>query len=137
MSQAAAANAITGAGLTVGAVTTAFSDTMPAGRVISSTPAAGSVELPGAPVALVISRGSNDVTPPTVSIASPAAGATVSRTVDVTATAADNVGVVGVQFLLDGNLLRSEERRVGKGATWNTTTAANGTQTQGGRWSAS
>ncbi|PYR41416.1 MAG: heme peroxidase, partial [Acidobacteria bacterium] len=100
MTQAAATTAITGAGLTVGAVTTAFSDTMPAGRVISSTPAAGSVELPGAPVALVVSRGSNDVTPPTVSIASPAAGATVSGTVDVTATAADNVGVGGVQFLL-------------------------------------
>src|SRR5207249_3265045 len=129
MTQAAATTAITGAGLTVGAVTTAFSDTMPAGRVISSTPAAGSVELPGAPVALVISRGPNDVTPPTVSIASPAAGATVSGTVDVTATAADNVGVGGVQFLLDGNLLGAEDTTAPYSVAWNTTTAANGTHT--------
>src|SRR5207249_2280956 len=61
----------------------------------------------------------NDTTPPTVSITAPAAGATVSSTVTVTASASDNVGVAGVQFKLDGANLgtektRSEERRVGK-----------------------
>src|SRR5204862_234615 len=92
-----------------------------------------SVELPGAPVALVISRGPNDVTPPTVSIASPANGAPVSATVDVTATAADNVGVVGVQFLLDGNLLGAEDTTAPYSVAWNTTTAANGTHTVAAR----
>src|SRR5438046_7045082 len=44
----------------------------------------------------------NDITPPTVSITSPANGATVSGTITVTASAADNVGVAGVQFRVDG-----------------------------------
>src|SRR5204862_522853 len=42
---------------------------------------------------------------PTVSITAPAAGATVSSTITVTATASDNVGVAGVQFKLDGATL--------------------------------
>src|SRR5206468_1596804 len=51
---------------------------------------------------------SNDTTPPSVSITSPAAGATVSGTVPVTASASDNVGVAGVQFKLDGANLGPE-----------------------------
>src|SRR5439155_5214370 len=43
-----------------------------------------------------------DTTPPTVSITSPANGATVSGTITVTANAADNVGVAGVHFIVDG-----------------------------------
>src|SRR5580692_1397106 len=42
-----------------------------------------------------------DTTPPTVSIASPTPGATVSGTITVTANASDNVDVVGVQFQVD------------------------------------
>ena len=45
---------------------------------------------------------STDTTPPTVSLTAPAAGATVTGTVTVSANAADNVGVAGVRFLLDG-----------------------------------
>ena len=51
---------------------------------------------------------SNDTTPPSVSMATPANGATVSATVTVSANASDNVGVVGVQFLLDGAALGAE-----------------------------
>ena len=43
-----------------------------------------------------------DTVPPTVALTAPAAGATVSGSVNVTASASDNVAVVGVQFLLDG-----------------------------------
>src|SRR5207247_605507 len=43
-----------------------------------------------------------DNSPPTVSITSPANGATVSGTLTVTANASDNVGVAGVQVKLDG-----------------------------------
>ena len=43
-----------------------------------------------------------DTTPPSVSLTAPAL-ATVSGSVTVSANASDNVGVVGVQFLLDGN----------------------------------
>jgi hypothetical protein len=49
-----------------------------------------------------------DTTPPTVSITSPAPGATVFGTTSVTADAADDVGVVGVQFLGDGTPLAPE-----------------------------
>ena len=57
MTQAAAAGAITGAGLAVGAVTTEHSDTVPAGRVIRQDPAAGAAVAAGTPVDLVVSLG--------------------------------------------------------------------------------
>src|SRR5437667_1619270 len=50
-----------------------------------------------------------DTTPPTVSITSPVSGATVGGTTSVTASASDNIGVVGVQFLLDGANLGVED----------------------------
>src|SRR5207245_10204773 len=43
-----------------------------------------------------------DNIPPTVSITAPVNGATVSSTLTVSASATDNVGVVGGQFKLDG-----------------------------------
>src|SRR5690349_7415792 len=43
-----------------------------------------------------------DTTPPTVSITSPTPGAIVSGVILVSASASDNVGVVGVQFKYDG-----------------------------------
>jgi hypothetical protein len=43
-----------------------------------------------------------DTTPPTVSITSPASGATVSGTITVSATASDNVAVASVQLQVDG-----------------------------------
>jgi hypothetical protein len=51
----------------------------------------------------------NDVTPPTASVTAPADGSTVSGSATVSATASDNVGVVGVQFLLDGANLGAED----------------------------
>lgn len=57
MTEAAAAGAITGAGLAVGAVTAEHSDTVPAGRVIRQDPAAGAEVATGTPVDLVVSLG--------------------------------------------------------------------------------
>jgi Bacterial Ig domain len=48
----------------------------------------------------VVAPGS-DTTPPTVSIIAPSSGATVSGNVTITATAADNVGVTNVVFIVD------------------------------------
>jgi glucose/arabinose dehydrogenase/chitodextrinase len=67
-----------------------------------------------------------DTTAPNVSLTAPANGATVSGTVNVTATASDNVGVVGVQFLLDGNNLGTEDTTAPYSVSWNTSTATNG-----------
>jgi hypothetical protein len=55
--QAAATSAITGAGLAVGTVSTASSGTIPAGSVISTSPAAGTQVNPGSAVNLVVSTG--------------------------------------------------------------------------------
>ena len=66
-----------------------------------------------APSALTVkaaaSQTTRDTTAPTVSLTAPANGATVSGTVTLTATATDNVGVAGVQFLLDGATLGAED----------------------------
>jgi hypothetical protein len=71
--------------------------------------------------------GPPDVTLPTVSVSAPSAGATVSGTsVTVSANASDNIGVVGVQFKLDGVNLGAEDTTIPYSISWNTTTASNG-----------
>ncbi len=71
---------------------------------------------------------STDVVAPTVSITAPTAGATVSGTlVSITATASDNVGVVGVQFKVDGVNLGIEDTNAAYAIIWDSTGVANGT----------
>jgi chitodextrinase len=60
-----------------------------------------------------------DTTAPTVQITSPAPGAMVSGTVPVQATAADNSGVAGVQFKLDGSNVGSEDTTAPYSTSWN------------------
>jgi hypothetical protein len=76
-----------------------------------------------------------DTTPPTVSVTSPLAGDLVTGTMTVAATATDNVGVAGVQFLLDGASLGTEVTGSGPSylLSWNTTTALNGSHTVSAR----
>src|SRR5882724_3886433 len=70
-----------------------------------------------------------DTTPPTVSITAPVSGATVFGTTSVTASASDNVGVVGVQFRLDGSNLGAEDTTAPYSVSWNTTATSNGSHT--------
>ena len=70
----------------------------------------------------------NDTEAPTVNISSPAAG-TIAGTVNVNATANDNIGVVGVQFLLDGNNLGAKDLISPYSITWDTTAVNNGSHT--------
>lgn len=56
-------------------------------------------------------------------------GTTVQGTIPVTATATDNVGVVGVQFLLDGAPLGAEDLDAPYSISWDTTTVTNGSHT--------
>ena len=67
-----------------------------------------------------------DTQPPSVSLTAPAQGATVSGTVDVRATASDNGGVAGVQFLLDGQPLGPEDTSAPYERSWDTRGVANG-----------
>ena len=68
----------------------------------------------------------NDVTAPTVSLTSPAAGQTVGGAVTVTANASDDVAITSVQFLLNGAPLGAADATAPYEAAWTTTTAANG-----------
>jgi hypothetical protein len=70
-----------------------------------------------------------DMTLPTVSVTAPANGVTVAGTVTVSASASDNVGVVGVQFKLDGVNLGAEVTAAPYALAWITTTASNGAHT--------
>ena len=70
-----------------------------------------------------------DVTPPTVSLTSPANGATVTGSITVSANASDDVGVAGVQFFLNGTALGAEDTSGPYSITWNTTTVSNGSYT--------
>lgn len=71
----------------------------------------------------------SDTTPPVVSITAPLAGVTVAGTVTLTASASDNVGVVGVQFGLDSANFSAEITAPPYTTIWNTTTVADGSHT--------
>jgi glucose/arabinose dehydrogenase len=73
--------------------------------------------------------GSSDPTPPTVSISAPANNAQVTDIVNVTATASDNVGVVGVRFLVDNGFVGTEDTSEPYGLSWDTRAVANGAHT--------
>src|SRR5205814_1191957 len=106
-----------------------------AGTVIASIPsgvaqdAAGNLNAASTSTDNSVSFTPADTTPPTVSITSPLSGATVGSTTSVTANASDNLGVVGVQFLLDGANLGAEDTTAPYSVSWNTTTASNGSHT--------
>src|SRR5262249_11665476 len=70
-----------------------------------------------------------DSTSPTVTLTSPSNGSSVSGTVTMSANAADNVGVAGVQFMVDGVNWGTEDPTAPYSVSWNTSAVANGTHT--------
>ena len=78
----------------------------------------------------VLAAGSpvKDTTPPTVSIASPANGATVSGTTTIQVNASDNVGVTSIQLSIDGTLVSSTSAS-SLSFGWNTSNYSNSTHT--------
>ncbi len=86
MAQVDAEAAINAAGLTVGAITQAYSNTVPKGSVISQDPAAASPACPGKPVNLVISLGPKPV---------PATAIPVAKTEPATAIGSDTATLKG------------------------------------------
>ena len=64
-----------------------------------------------------------------MAVSAPAPGANVSGTIPVSANASDDVGVVGVQFTLDGANLGAEDTSAPYSVSWNTTTASDGPHT--------
>jgi glucose/arabinose dehydrogenase len=68
----------------------------------------------------------SDTIAPAVAITAPTAGAQVSGIVNVTADATDNIGVIGVQFRVDGVNSGQEDTAEPYALAWDTRTAANG-----------
>src|SRR6266853_2273684 len=90
---------------------------------VAAFDAAGNLSAQSSP-ASATTPAAADTTPPTVSITAPKNGATVNGTVTVTASASDNVGVVGVQFLLDSGVNGSVDATTAPySVSWNTATA--------------
>jgi hypothetical protein len=76
-------------------------------------------------VSVTVNNGST--APPAVSITSPINGATVSGSINVAANASSTVGIVSVQFQLDGANLGSAVTAAPYQVAWNTTQTTNGT----------
>ena len=68
----------------------------------------------------------SDTVAPVVSVSSPVAGASVSGSVSLAASASDNVGVVGVQFQVDGVNVGVEDTSGPFGVSWDSVSVANG-----------
>jgi Bacterial Ig domain len=66
-----------------------------------------------------------DISAPTVSVTAPINGATVTGINQLSSTASDNVGVVKVEFLIDGNVVGTDTISPYT-YSWNTTTTTNG-----------
>jgi hypothetical protein len=79
-------------------------------------------------VSVTVSNTVADTTVPTVSISAPTSGATVNGTASVSVTASDNVGVIKVEFYVNG-ALQATDTASPYTFGWNTTTVANGTYT--------
>lgn len=104
-----------------------FKDSGAAGTyfyTVTATDAAGNT---GPPSNEAMAEITADTTPPVVSITEPLSGATLSGATIVAAAASDDVGVAGVQFLLDGAPLDVEDTTAPYSVTWNTPGAVNGT----------
>ena len=70
-----------------------------------------------------------DTTAPTAAVTAPTAGQSVSGTITATATASDNVGVTGVQFLVDGQAYGAEDTSAPYSVSITTTTLTNASHT--------
>jgi hypothetical protein len=106
-----------------GLVVALFSTSVLTSQVVSAAPCPPSgVQVVGAPTL-------PDTRFPIVSIKAPLAGATVAGSVVVSACAADNIAVVGVQFKVDGTSLGAEDLVRPFSVTWNTSSATSGAHT--------
>ncbi|MES2623371.1 MAG: sialate O-acetylesterase [Patescibacteria group bacterium] len=73
---------------------------------------------------------STDILAPVVEITSPTNNGTVSSSITITASSSDNVGVSGIQFMLDGNvLIGSEDITAPYSIIWNTALVSDGAHT--------
>jgi hypothetical protein len=91
--------------------------------VVIAHDVAGNISDPSNEVSAFIAA---DTTAPGVEMTSPAQQSTVDGTVTIAANAADDVGVVQVQFTLDGQPFGLPQKATPYSLTWDTTTTSNG-----------
>jgi subtilisin family serine protease len=82
----------------------------------------------GSPNRLLYTRWIGDKTAPTTAITAPTAGAVLTGTATLTASAADNVGVTKVEFFFNSTRIATDTAAP-YSIAWNTTTVANGSYT--------
>jgi concanavalin A-like lectin/glucanase superfamily protein/galactose oxidase-like protein/Big-like domain-containing protein len=80
-------------------------------------------------IGVTVSNSVPDTIPPVVSVTSPVDGSTTAGSISVTADATDDVGVIAVQFQVDGAALGAEVLSRPYAATWDSTAVANGPHT--------
>ena len=105
---------------------TAGSATPPGSYNLTIT-GSGAGQTQTANIALTITTG--DTVPPSTSITAPSDGATVSGSVNVTATASDNVGVVKAEIYIDGAIKACNVGATSIAYPWDTTAMSNGPHT--------
>ena len=93
---------------------------------VTAQDSSGNESLPSIEVSKLISTPPTDTTSPSVNLTTPSNGSTVSGIVTLTATATDNVGVVGVQFHLNGTNLGAADTTNPYSVSWDTTGLAPG-----------
>ena len=76
---------------------------------------------------VVFVASTSDSAPPTLTSLQPGNGSAVSGTATVAVTATDDVAVVGVQFLIDGALIDSEDTTFPYSVLWDSASTVNGT----------
>ena len=77
-------------------------------------------------ITFAVAQVGGDTTPPTVAIDSPPSQASVAGAITIVASASDNVGVAGVQFLVDGESVGTEVLTPPYRTTWDTSAATLG-----------
>ena len=80
-------------------------------------------------VSFTVSNTAGDITAPTVAVTSPAAGAKLSGTVTLAASASDNVGVTQVKWYVDGAEVAWDGDGAPWQASWNSAGVADGQHT--------
>jgi hypothetical protein len=129
LTQAEATLAITDATLVVSGVTVAPSSTVPAGSVISQTPAGGAQVLPGSAVALVVSSGPSGSPPPSTFALDTTVFSDGPGTRDTAPFSTAQAGELLVAFVSaegPSNLLTRQTVTVsGEGLDWNLVTRSN------------
>lgn len=108
------------AAVTTATFTSAGSYTLRLTATVSSVSASDDV--------LVTVQDAADTTAPTVALSAPTAGAVVSQSVALSATASDNVGVTSVSFLVDGTEVGSDSSAP-YAFSWDSTKVSDGSHT--------